>query len=197
MMSTRFLFLAISALSSFTTLSGQVHVDPAIQAKLEAFISYSNQNQWEEAYDLVYPKLFAKISKQEIISATKEQLTGIELQRTNTEIISASAPMEEGSETFVKLEYKTDLVFHLEPNGMYDSPKATQALDENFKATYGKMNVRWDPDQKSFFIRSRESMMAIHDGDGDWKLVDINPNQPELMAFLFSPSIMEALVRIK
>jgi hypothetical protein len=39
-------------------------------------------------------------------------------------------------------------------------------------------------------------MIAVDSGNQDWKLVEVNLDQPGLMEYLFSPTVMETLVRI-
>jgi hypothetical protein len=197
-MSTKSLLLSVVAAITFSSAWGQVNVNPAISAKLDAYIRHSNANQWEEAFELVYPKLFTRIPKDQILTQTKNASgSGMSLFVSNTEITSSSVPVEEGHETFVRIEYVSDIVMTIEPNGMFDAPKAIQAMEEQMKATYGNPNVRYNADEKKFNIRAHKVMMAIDGGDGDWKLVDINMDQPDLMEFLFSPSIMDALVRVE
>ena len=119
---------------------------------------------------------------------------GMTLAMENTEITSYSQPMTDGKETFVKLTYASDLIVGITKGGAYDAPKAIQAIDEQFRSTYGGRSVQWDADSKIFKIRATKSMMAINAGDGNWKLVEINMDQPDLMAYLFSQAVMDKLV---
>lgn len=193
----KFLFVCSAILFSFA-LKAQTGVNPAITAKLDAFIQYSNNQEWDKAFDLLYPKLFTKVSKQDLVDLMiGMEADGLRLTMSKTRITSTSVPVVEGNETFVKVNYTADLLVNILPNGLYDSNKSMLAIDEQFKDTYGVENVKLDQNRKEYHIKASKSMMAIQSGSDDWKLVEINMDQPELMAYLFSPSVMESLVRVE
>jgi hypothetical protein len=105
--------------------------------------------------------------------------------------------VEEGNETFVRINYEADIVVTIKPGGIYDDQKPIMGLEQQFKETYGASNVKYDGDKKEFAIRSSSAIMAIREGAGDWRFVEINRSQPKVMEFLFSPSIREALVDVE
>ena len=197
MNSIKFFFI-LSAVLFTSALRGQASINPAIQTTLNAFIEYSNQQDWDKAFDLLYPKLFTKVPKQDLVDVMMGmEADGMSLQMTNLRITSTSVPMTEGNETFVKVKYQADMDVNIKSGGMYDYPKAVTSITEQFQATYGADNVKWNADNKRFEIIAHKSMMAIQTGTGAWKLVEINMDQPALMEYLFSPSIMDALVRVE
>jgi hypothetical protein len=184
----------------FTTsmVKGQAVINPAIQSTLDAFIDHSNKKEWDKAFDLLYPKLFNRVPKQELVDLMLGmEADGLSLNMKNTRITSTSVPVEEGNETFVRVEYTSEMDVDITANGIYDYPKAVQAIDEQFKSTYGTSNVKWKAEERSFDVMAHKAMMAIKTGNESWKLVEINMDQPELMEYLFSPTIMDALVRVE
>jgi hypothetical protein len=197
MKTIKFIFILTTfLLPSF--LKAQASINPAIQSTLDAFIDLSNKKEWDQAFDLIYPKLFNRVPKQELINVMLGMETdGLTLNMSNTRITSTSVPIEEGTETFVRVEYESDMKVDIKPNGMYDYPKSVMAIEQQFKSTYGEENVQWNDKSKSFDIKAKKAMMAVRTGSGSWKLAEINMDQPELMEYLFSPAVMDALVRIQ
>jgi hypothetical protein len=197
-MNTIKIFFILSAVLFTSVLKGQATINPAIKASLDAFIEHSNKKEWDKAFDMLYPKLFTKVPKQELVDLMAGmEADGMSINMQNTRITSTSVPVEEGNETFVRVEYVADLQVDIKPQGIYDYPKSISAIEEEFRKTYGGSNVKWVADNKQFKIIARKAMMAIETEKGNWKLVEINMDQPELMEYLFSPSIMEALVRLE
>ena len=191
----KFLFVFSAVLFSFV-VKGQSLANPAIKAKLDAFIQYSNNQEWDKAFDLLYPKLFTKVAKQDLVDMMAGmEADGLILTMSNTRIISTSVPVVVANETFVKVNYTADLLVNIMPKGLYDSYKSMMAIDEQFKATYGVENVQLDQNRKEYHIKASKSMMAIQSGNEDWKLVEINMDQPDLMVYLFPANVMESLVR--
>lgn len=197
-MNTKFFALILGTFLLATTVGAQATINPAIEEKLNTFISLSNEKQWDKAFDLLYPKMFNNVSKEELIQLMAGmENDGMALHMSNVRIKSTSVPVEEGDETFVRVEYAADLNVKILKEGMFDSPKATQAIDEQFRAVYGQHKVNWDNAKSEFNIIAEKSMMAIQSKEGVWSLVEINMDQPQLMESLFSPSIMNALVRVQ
>ncbi len=193
----KFFFILIAVLFT-SALKSQAVINPDIKSSLDAFIDYSNQQNWDKAFGLLYPKLFNKVPKQDLVDLmVGMESDGLSLKMSNTRITSTSVPVEEGNETFVRVEYESDMDVVVETGGIYDHPKAILAMEQQFNGTYGDSNVRWSEDSKKYQVIANKAMMAIKTGNESWKLVEINMDQPALMEYLFSPSIMAALVRIE
>ncbi len=189
------LFFFLSAIFFSACVTAQVKVNPEIQKKFDAYIELSNQKKWDQAFDLMYPKLFLMVPKQELVDLmTSMEADGLSLKMNNVKIASSSAPFKEGSETFVRLEYSADLHVVVAVNGLYSSAKSIQAMQDQFESTYGEKNVKWDEAGKKFDILAHKAMMAVNTND-QWYLVEINTDQKELMEYLFSETVRNALVR--
>jgi hypothetical protein len=188
-----FLILFISSLGY-----SQLTSNPDIQNRLDAFIDLTNQHKYSEAFDLMYPKMFTRVGKQELVDMmTAMNNDGLAVSIENRRITSFSAPVEEGNEKFVRIEYTADMIVGLTKGGLYDSPKASQAMLQQFQNTYGETNVKWNADEKKYAIRAHKAMMAIQQDGGEWYLIEINPDQMELMQSLFSESVINALVKVE
>ncbi|MEO6133332.1 MAG: hypothetical protein ABIQ02_15940 [Saprospiraceae bacterium] len=189
----RFL-LAITAFLLTVALSAQVKTNPEIQKKVDAFIEQSNQKKWDEAFGVMYPKLFSRVPKQDLIDLmTSMDQDGLSLMRSHMKLTSSTSPLKEGDETFVKLDYMADLTALIKAGSFYDDPKYIQGMTGQFEATYGKENVKWDAANKTYTIITKIAMMAIK-SENEWYLVEINNDQKELMEYLFSESVRKALV---
>ncbi|HUR30244.1 MAG TPA: hypothetical protein VMZ69_02365, partial [Saprospiraceae bacterium] len=64
-MSKIFLTLFICVLS--ISIHAQVNVNDAIREKLIAFINLTNQKKYSDAFDLMYPKLYEHVSKDDLV----------------------------------------------------------------------------------------------------------------------------------
>ncbi len=191
-------FFILTAILCSSMLMGQASINPAIQATLDGFIEQSNNQEWDKAFDYMYPKMFDQVSKADLVDMMKStEQDGMTIQVDNVKITSTSVPYEENGETFVRVEYVSDMDVQLKSGGMYDYPKATYAMKEQFENSFGTSNVKWDETNKEFNIRAKKSMMAINTGGDVWKMVEINMDQPALMEYLFPEGVMEALVRVE
>lgn len=194
-MITRHLTLLIFFVGNIISAHAQVAIDPAIQVRFDSFIHYSNHEQWDKAFNLVYPKLFSQVPKAEMVQMMQDMGVGLDIQMTNTKITDTSLPIKEGDETFIRISYQSNLIMSIIKGGTYDAPKAIQAIGDQLKSTYGGRSVQWNADKKQYDITAVKNMMAIKGKDGVWYLVEINLDQPTLMESLFPPSIIDQLVK--
>lgn len=178
-------------------LNAQTANNPDIQKRLDAFIDLTNQKKYSEAFDLMYPKLFDHVSKQELIDMMAAMDNGLSLKVANRQITKFSSPFQDGNETFVRLDYTADMTVDVIKGGMFDYPKATLGILQQFQDTYGEANVEWNEAEKKYTIKADKAMMAIMGGEGNWYLVEINPDQMELMKSLFSEPVVNALVMVQ
>lgn len=194
-MITRHLTLLIFFVGNIISAHAQVAIDPAIQVRFDSFIHYSNHEQWDKAFNLVYPKLFSQVPKAEMVQMMQDMGVGLDIQMTNTKITDTSSPIKEGDETFIRISYRSNLIMSIIKGGTYDAPKAIQAIGDQLKSTYGGRSVQWNADKKQYDITAVKNMMAIKGKDGVWYLVEINLDQPTLMESLFPPGIIDQLVK--
>jgi hypothetical protein len=191
------IFVSTVLLVCFTILNGfsQDSYQVAIQEKIDGFTELSNAGEWDKALDYMYPKLFAKVPKEQITGMMRELEGGLTIKTENIRITKTQGPVEDSGEIFVRVEYTGDMKVAVIPGGMFDSPKALTAIEQQFKSIYGGENVQWSENTKEYSIKAIKSMMAIKGADNEWKLVEINMDQMEVMEFLFSPAIMSSLIR--
>ena len=184
-----FLFISISSW-------GQSNLNPAIKARFDAYIKYFNEQQWAKVFDMSYPKLFNNITKEELINLTIASVQdGLSQKIEDVKITSATAPVVDGKETFVRFSFDSKMIVKIRNGSPYDEMKPIQSIHEQFNATYGASNVQWNVDTKEFTIKAPKTMMAVNIGNDTWTLIEINMDQPELMAAMFSPTIMDKLVK--
>lgn len=179
-------------------LNAQSADQAEIRQKLDKFIELTNLKNYSEAFDMLYPKMFVTVGKQELIDlVNNEEKNGLSMILQNHKITGFSAPVVEGNETFVKVDYEAELLVNIAPGTMFDYPKAMIAMQQQFEQSYGVSNVKLDEDAKQFSIKANKSTMAIRPQGEGWYLAEINHDQPALMESLFPASVMKALVGSK
>ena len=177
-------------------LRAQTADEAAIKARIDAFTRWSNAEDWSSAFDLLYPKLFTYVRKEELVGLMDTLVSdGMHLRTENLRIRTFSLPIREGRETFVRVAYVADVIVRIDADGKYGPPEIVASVGEQFRKTYGKDNVVWVADTREYRIVAEKAMIAVRGDDlPDWYLVEVNTDQPELMAFLFSPEVLARLV---
>lgn len=191
------LFILTISLFAFSS-KAQVGENPEIQTRLDAFIDLTNEKNYNEAFDLMYPKMFNQVSKQDLIDLmTSMNTEGLSLQITNRRNTAFSSPFRDGNENFVKVNFTADMEVQVIPGSAYDHPKPSVGMLQQFQATYGAENVKFDQEAKRYTIVANKTMMAIQQDGGEWHLVEINLDQMDLMKALFSEPVIKTLVMVE
>lgn len=193
---TTFMKMILALMATLFLISAQAQVSSheAIQLRLDKFISLTNTKEYNAAFDLMYPKLFSTVGKQELVDLMSAMDTdGLSLTINNRRDITYSSPVMENDETFIRIDFNADVIMKVKEGTMYDSYKALQAMRQQFAATYGEENVSLSEDNRTFTISADKSMIAVQKGGGEWYLVEINPDQAALMETLFSPYVRKEL----
>ena len=93
-MSTLKSLLTVAAAILVLSAEAQMSGNDAIAAKLDQFISLTNKKQYSEAFDLMYPKLYTKVNKQELVDMMNSmESEGLSLSISNKQITSYSPPL--------------------------------------------------------------------------------------------------------
>lgn len=192
--------ILLSLLVCALTISAnaQLNLNPVIQERLDAFIELTNQQKYNEAFDIMYPKMFEQVSKEDLIDLmTSMNSEGLSLQVNNRKITSSSLPLVDGQETFVRIDYSAHMTIAIREGTMYDSDKAAIGMKQQFESVYGEENVKWDPENKTYIILVDKAMMAVQSNGSNWYLAEINPDQLDLMKSLFPEAVLKALVQVE
>lgn len=171
---------------------------PAIKERLIAFMDLTNSKKYSEAFEYTYPRMFEFVPKDQLVDVMKSMdQNGLSLAIMNPVITSYSEPLIEGNEKFVKIEYSADLKVDITTGSMFDTPAACDAMLGQFESIYGKGNVKWNKDAKRYDIVAKKSMIAVQPEGGVWYLVEIRPDQMDLMNALFPESVITKFVTVK
>jgi hypothetical protein len=188
------LFLVLFAASSFA----QGPEVPAIKERLVAFMELTNSKDYDAAFDYMYPRMFDLVPKHELVDMMKTMdQNGLSLTVMNPSITSYSEPLIEGNEKFIRIEYVADLKVDIVTGSMFDSPAACDAMKGQFESIYGKENVKWNKEAKRYDVVAKKAMVAIQPDGGEWYLIEIRPDQMDLMKALFSETVIKKFVTVE
>lgn len=187
-------FLLVLCLNGYSQNTGNTE----IRTKLDAMIELTNQKKYDQVFDLMYPKLFGYVSKSDLIDLmTSMNQDGLTLRISDYHINNTSAPFQDGTETFVRVDYSAKMELLMEDGSLYDSPKAAQAMLEQFQHMHGEGNVAWSPEEKKYTIAADRTIIAVkQEGSNDWYLVEVS-EQKELMDSIFPEAVLQQLVNSK
>ena len=180
----------------FNTITAQKDYKQVIGAKIDKFISLSNDKKWNEAFDMMYPKLFESVTKEELINMMAEMdASGVEINIPSHEIKSYSVVAIHENEKFVFVEYQANQTLKLSEE-LTANEETRGALMFNLRSSFGTNSVVFDEETKAFNIDANKSLFAIADKNTDnWYLIENNEEQKELLNHVIPANIQEKFLK--
>ncbi|MEM7161217.1 MAG: hypothetical protein AAF487_02140 [Bacteroidota bacterium] len=163
--------------------------DLDIRNYLDAF----NKGKWNEVMEMIYPKLFDFITRDQMTQAFNQmEDMGMELKTDFNKIERISGLTEAEGKEFCRVYYDSDISVKISGN-MLD---AKDQLTQGFVEIYGKENVKYVGDKKTFNIKAKKSMIAISEKNfNDWSYIKYNVSQEELLKQLIPEKALEQILK--
>lgn len=168
-----FLLASCLLFLSASGLSGQSAIDDSITERLNQYFQATEAQDWGRVVDLLYPRLFELAPKEEMRQTMADMNgNGISLEMSGFEIKRISAPLEHEEERFAKVDYSGKMRIKFTSEA-YQTPEMVGAITDNFKASYGPGQVRYEIETGIFHIGVNKSMYAIaQSGTTEWYFID-------------------------
>lgn len=154
-------------------LSGQSAIDDSVTERLNQYFQATEAQDWDGVIDLLYPRLFELAPKEDMRQTLADMNgNGISLEMSGFEIKRISAPLEHEEERFAKVDYSGKMRIKFTSEA-YQTPEMVGALTDNFNASYGPGQVRYEIETGIFHISVNKSMYAIaQSGTTEWYFID-------------------------
>ncbi len=155
-----------------------------IRHNLALFIQATEDKNWEGVLDLTYPKLFELAPKEQMLALFQQmEDSGMKFNFENMQIDSISPVFRFENQGFAKVGYNANMTISFE--GEIYGEDVMPFLKTSFETTYGKENVGYDQEKKTFKILALKSLFAITEPDTErWFFLENNPEQEVILNLL-------------
>lgn len=172
-------------------LSGQSAIDDSITERLNQYFQATEAQDWDGVIDLLYPRLFELAPKEDMKQTLADMNgNGISLEMSDFEIKRISAPFEHEEERFAKVDYSGQMRIKFTSEA-YQTPEMIGTLTNNFKASYGPDQVRYESETGIFHISVNKSMYAIaQSGTTEWYFIETE-GEAEMMEQIIPAAVLE------
>ena len=162
-----------------------------VSDSLEVYLQANYDKDYDKIMDMVYPKLFDIVAREEMIAMFKGmESEGIEFEISNGGVDKISDLVVHEQERFSRVDYHMDMMMRF--TGIEYEAEATQnVIFSSLQAQYGEENV--SRKDGAFYITTDKTMVAIAPLDAEsWKFMEMNKDQPQLLEMLLPQEIIEA-----
>lgn len=179
------LFLSVS------WLSGQSAIDDSITERLNQYFQATEAQDWDGVVDLLYPRLFELAPKEDMRQTLADMNgNGISFEMSGFEIKRISAPFDHEEERFAKVDYSGKMRIKFTSEA-YQTPEMVGAITDNFKASYGPGQVRYEAETGIFHIGVNKSMYAIaQSGTQEWYFIETE-GEASMMEQIIPAAVLE------
>jgi hypothetical protein len=166
----------------------------AISKRVGEYFSATEKKDWAVVMDLIYPKLFTFIPKENMAQVFEDlESEGMAVQMRDFGVTHISPSTEHQNEKFALVHYNVSMNIRFTSQELRDST-VQASLKESFESSYGAGNVAHHPEDFSFDIKAARSMFAVADQGSDaWFFVENDPSQEALTGMLIPEEVRKQL----
>ncbi|RZS99128.1 hypothetical protein [Aquimarina brevivitae] len=171
-------------------------VNTALKAQFSkdvtAYFKAFNNRDWQAVTDMIYPKLFDLVTKEQL-TATLDQMEtmGMNMTIDIIAIDNISAAVQQKGSTYYRVYYDGKITIQLSG----DMLSSKDQLQQNFESLYGASNVSYDDGTTTFKIMANNSVIAIKkEKQKDWKYIEFNQQQEALLRELLTEEVFAKLI---
>ncbi|NOU61470.1 hypothetical protein [Marinifilum caeruleilacunae] len=175
----------------FTTAFAQKNLKNRFEKDLINYTTAFNNKEWNTVTDMMYPRIFEKMSKDNMIMLMEGMDNmGVKMTTDFKYIDRISEVVESGNEKYCKIHYYG--VVKVKLSGLMS--QGSGLVQPKFEQEFGKENVKYNEESNSFTIQARRSMLAVaNKNSSNWKYIDINSPQAKGLQTLIPEHVKRKL----
>lgn len=187
-------FFILSLLLAFvaTPLLSQTTSPNTIKDRLDLYFQATKEKRWNDLVELIYPKLFEKVTKEEMIALFEDmEGNGIQLNMEDFNASRISEVMPYETEQFALVDYNAKMIIQFTSQSD-KAPEMVEVFRKSFHATYGEDNVIYHAENNSFELSVKKSMFAIADAAKDnWTFIESDATQNAMLGELIPEAVLQ------
>ena len=184
------------ALSIFAVLAASVQAQDgprqAIEQRLDTYFEATKAKDWEQAVNLLYPKLFNLVPKEDMIQMFRDmEGNGIAFEMKTFELSQISDTIIYEGEAFALVNYTAMMSISFTSEA-YKEASFAESIRQNYASSYGAENVVYHAENNSFDIRTEKALFAIAPlGSDAWAFMESEPGQKSLLSSMIPEAVQE------
>ncbi len=180
----------------------------ALEKHLQDYIQLTTAKNHAAVIEYIHPAIFELAPKAMIVAAMDQIYNDPKMEITldHFEVSGISDPLRHKKIQYALVQYVFDMHMFLTPlffedNDLSDEPVegtgmgTAEFIHLSLSSRFGKENVQWNADAKTFHIRVDSEMFAILDPDiGDWKFIENRQQYADILKKIVPVKIQNKLL---
>jgi di/tricarboxylate transporter len=175
-----FLFLSFF----FLAAHAQKSTDPLLDTRLQDYLSFTRQLNFDKAMDYMHPRLFAIVPKDQLIQSMVQAFSNEEIKITfdSMAIASVSPIYKHLKASYRKVDYYMAMTIALGDSIMLKS----------FQTSFPGKKIVVDAENNAIRVAGKELMFAIRDPEAaNWMFLGYDRSNPALLARLYPKAVRQ------
>ena len=149
----------------------------------------------EGIIEMTYPKLFIPINKDLFIHYINTLLTSpqISVDSFSTNISSLGKVYPFGGGDYAEVKYLRSIQLSFVNPDLYRDDLSIRVLKDVLSRKYGSENIQIDAQNRTITIKEVEKLLAIKEGDEEWKFIGDNPSYRRLYPRIIPSDILSQI----
>lgn len=158
---------------------------------ISSYLTAFNNKEWDRVIDMIYPKLFELISRDQMKNVFEQTgLIGMKMNTDFEKIEKLSEVVVHEGLSYCRVFYKGGMTIQISDEILEGQPEFERGLEEY----YGKENVSYDDHDQVFSIQANKSMVAILEPDAkSWSYMEYNEQQRQALDMLIPEVALKQL----
>ncbi len=178
---------------------GNAQQDTSLVNRVNEMLKITELKDFEKVMDYTYPKLFAIVPREELITVMKnayetDEFT-IELDSARIDTIFPVFVINDTS--YVKVKHS--MLMKMKYKEPYDTAdkESKEFMVSLMQQKFGEGNARFDPIANSLNIFMIPDMVGIKTKSSNWTFANLNEDNPAMLNMLFSKQVLNKLKEFK
>jgi hypothetical protein len=173
--------------------------DTSLVKRVNEMLKFTQLKDFEKVIDYTYPKLFT-IAPKDVLIATMQnafETDEFTIELDSVKILTIFPVFVIDDTSYVKVKHT--VLMKMKYKKPYDTTDrvSKESMVSIMEQRFGKGKVRFDPIANSLNIFMVPDMVGIKDKSSKWTFANLNEDNPEMLAMLFSKKVLDKLKEFK
>jgi hypothetical protein len=173
--------------------------DTSLVKRVNEMLKFTQLKDFEKVIDYTYPKLFT-IAPKDVLIATMQnafETDEFTIELDSVKILTIFPVFVIDDTSYVKVKHT--MLMKMKYKKPYDTTDrvSKESMVSIMEQRFGKGKVRFDPIANSLNIFMVPDMVGIKDKSSKWTFANLNEDNPEMLAMLFSKKVLDKLKEFK
>jgi hypothetical protein len=180
-------------LASFAT-HAQKTDDAHLDNRLQEYISFNKQLNFEKVMDYTHPKLFTIVPRKTVIKSLQEAFNGKEIKMSfdSMSVMSVGPVYKFNATSYRQIVYFMKMTVSLPDSSDLDNQELAEYMVLSFEAAFPGKKIAIDAQNNSIIVAGTEKVFAVKDPTvADWMFLGYDKSKGDLNRRLYPKKVQQ------